>query len=116
MDKVHISDSGDNKGLVRGGGETLDNTGSKELFIGVCALANCCADDAEEPADKEDRTFAVFPRKGAVEWTTSEMDEKQLSQRVSDANATRRVCWGIRGRTHSHPRQEDCIPRLQRYQ
>ena len=76
MHKVHVADSGDDERFVGRGRETLDYTCGEEFFVGVCALADCCADDSEETGDQEDGTFAVFSGDGTVEWSRIRTDSE----------------------------------------
>ena len=69
MDKEHISNGGDDEGLVRTGGESLDNTRRKEHIIGGCHFSKSISDDGEEGGDEEDWSFTISTRKSAIEWS-----------------------------------------------
>ena len=81
MHEIHVADGGDDERFVGRGRETLDDTGCEEFFVGVCALADCCADDGEKTGDKEHGTFAVFSGDRTVEWSRIRTEVRDRKER-----------------------------------
>lgn len=84
MDEVHVSDRGDDQGLIRAGGETLDDPAGKEILVRNVGLADGSADDVEQSRDDEDVSFSVFAAEGAYERTRCTSCEKVVAGRFYD--------------------------------
>ncbi len=67
MDEIDVANGGNYEGFEGAGGETLDDSSSKEIFVVDLGFSNGGSDDIKECGDQEDGTFPVLSTQRANE-------------------------------------------------